>query len=183
MGDVDTVVRNAFAVQDADALRTTLTRVLGLPTLTPGARRHAAALLERLRGVTDEPTLDAALETLPALVACVAGWPVVGHEVSPPMRTAEGRSWQDRRILRFAAVVSVLAALEEGPSDRGLRLAATALVLARTAREERPPGPPSPARGIRSWATDAAARRFGGAGRRRPGIHGAPGRRGAAEGW
>ncbi|MGD9734774.1 MAG: hypothetical protein AB7V58_04080 [Solirubrobacterales bacterium] len=164
MAVTDRDIRDALAAQDAAVLRRAVEHTLGLPALPVAARRPAAALLDRLRDAADERALDHALTVLPALTSSVGGWPTPAEAraalaLVPPAHLAR-RSWQDRRIVRFAAVVSVLHALEEGPgSPRGRELAATALALSAGAGAAPARGMGRSVLGASAWSTSGPARR------------------------
>lgn len=168
MAVADQHARDALATQDAAVLRLAVVRTLELTTLPAASRRIATELLERLRDVGDEWALDAALTTLPTLTSSVAEWATTDEvraaHATLPSADDPPHSWHDRRIVRFAAVISVLRALEEGPeSHRGRELAATALALAAEARAVPVPGRRPAHRDAPSWAASAPVRR-----RRRP---------------
>ncbi len=127
---------DAFAVEDAFALRAEIAIARLQPALDPRLRTFLDRARHRLRGVADEAGLDAALDEFRPILDALARWPRP-RDPSPSGAGAwsAGRpdlSWPDRRALRFCAAFSALWALRHGPEDEcGRMFARTAAGLGR----------------------------------------------------
>ena len=127
---------DAFAVEDAFALRAEIAIARLQPALDPRLRTFLDRARHRLRGVADEAGLDAALDGFRPIVDALARWPRP-RDPSPSGAGAgsAGRpdlSWPDRRALRFCAAFTALWALRHGPDDEcGRMFARTAVGLGR----------------------------------------------------
>jgi predicted ArsR family transcriptional regulator len=136
---------DAFAVEDAFALRAQLAIAGVQPSLDPRMRPFLDRVRRTLRRVGDETALDAALEELRPVFDALALWPVP-RDAPPPGGDAERRApvRSERRVLRFSAAFSALWALCHGPDDEaGRRFARTAVELSRRGGLGTPPRPPA----------------------------------------
>ena len=102
---------DAFAVEDAFALRAEIAIARLQPALDPRLRTFLDRARHRLHGVADEAGLDAALDEFRPILDALARWP---RPRDPSPSGAGGRpagrpdlSWPDRRALRFCAAFSL----------------------------------------------------------------------------
>ena len=128
--------RDAFAVEDAFALRAEIAIARLQPALDPRLRTFLDRARHCLRDVADEAGLDATLDEFRPILDALARWPGP-RDPSPPgvdpgSFDRRAPSWSDRRVLRFCAAFSALWALRHGPEDECGRLfARTAIELGR----------------------------------------------------
>lgn len=142
-------VRDAFAVQNALSLGLETARAMGSPALDPRLCPMLDDLAAGLLEVRGERGLAHALAGLAPLLEALAAWPAppagrhgaIDGPWPPPSRPA---SWHDVGILRFAAALGALRALQQGPDGAGRTLAALAVDLGRRAAGA--PGPRGHAR-------------------------------------
>ncbi|MGD9696211.1 MAG: hypothetical protein AB7V42_11195 [Thermoleophilia bacterium] len=136
----DRAVRDAFAVHDADTLCVELSRAWASVSLDPRLRPTLDDLADGLVGVRGEQDLVGTLAGVVPLLDALAAWPPPRGgppTTAPALRSLPSRrpaSWQDVRLLRFAAAFGVLRALQHGPDgEEGRALAAVAIDLGRRA--------------------------------------------------
>lgn len=126
---------DAFAVHDALALRAEIAIARLEPALDPRFRPFLDDARRRLREVSDEAGLEAAVAGFRPIVDALARWPGPREPLPSPLGTGSierrNLSWPDRRVLRFCAAATALWALCHGPDDECGRLfARTAVELA-----------------------------------------------------
>lgn len=126
---------DAFATQDAAALRAQIDLVHDDPALDPRLRPLLGAVRRALGDVRDEPGLGVALGAFEPILDVLATWPPPLRALAPPVAfatdDADALPWPDRRVLRCAVAFGAVWALSHGPDDdRGRWFAHTAVSLA-----------------------------------------------------
>ena len=136
----DRAVCDAFAIHDADSLRVELSRARASASLDPRLRPMLDDLADSLVGVRGEQDLVSALAGVVPLLDVLTAWPLpcggppATTDALPSPASRRQASWQDVRLLRFAATFGVLRALQYGPDgEEGRALAAAAIDLGRRA--------------------------------------------------
>lgn len=163
----DRAVRDAFAVHDADSLCVEVSRARASASLDPRLRPLLDDLADSLVGVRREQDLVSALAGVVPLLDVLAAWPPPRGGPQPTaaaLRSPLSRrppSWQDVRLLRFAAAFGALRALQHRPDgEEGRALAAAAIDLGRQARALAPrPGAAGPSDDPNRPASRATVRR------------------------